>query len=138
MGRKNKNNIPLRSHDLPKTNLKFSFEFYDIIQNKYCLSKWSEKDISTTLKRLKEVCEKNFQELFKDRSTYHFHSIDWTQTTERGFPNTKIQNLEPFQFALLGVNNQKARVYGAYADNTFFIVWFDLNHEICPSFKKHT
>lgn len=46
--------------------------------------------------------------------------------------------LEPFHFALLGVNGQLTRVFGAYSSGTFYIVWFDLDHMIWPSELKHT
>ncbi|MFA6305679.1 MAG: hypothetical protein WC651_03035 [Candidatus Gracilibacteria bacterium] len=136
MGKENKFNIP--DTKLPATNLKFSFEFYDTSCNKYCLSRWPEENIAMALKRLKEICEKTFQELQRDRVTYRLHEIDWSQCREEGFPKGRINEIPNFQFSLLGINQQKARVFGGYADNTFFIVWFDLNHEIWPSFMKHT
>jgi len=134
---KNKKNITIPNHILPATNLRFSFEFYDTSCDKYCLSSWSKEQIAEALKRLKEICDKKFNELHGDR-VLGFKPVDWTQTIEKKFPSTKANLLEAFHFSLIGINNQKARVYGAYGDNTFFIVWFDIDHKIWPTFKKNT
>ncbi|MBU0580865.1 MAG: hypothetical protein KKA19_06780 [Candidatus Margulisbacteria bacterium] len=125
---------------LPKNkNIKFSFEFYDTGESKYCISKWKEHQILETLKRLKDINQKTFYEMSTGGRTYHFHPVCWESTVEKkGFSNLKVNQLEAFQFGLLGVNGQKARVFGGYADNTFYIVWFDLEHKIWPTFKKHT
>ncbi len=121
-----------------KCKIKFSFEFYDS-SCKYCLSKWGDKDVLSAIKRLKEINGKTLGELKDSRSTYHFHFVDWKNTQEKnGFPESRANQLEPYQFSLVGINNQKARVYGACAEGVFYIVWFDFEHEIWPSFKKHT
>lgn len=121
-------------------NLKFSFEFYDC-SGKYCISDWKKEDIQKTLGCLGNINTKSFSELSRDRRVYHFFEVDWKRTIEkRGFPNPRINNLPPFHFALIGVNNQKARVYGAYSGQSrvFYIVWFDLEHKIWPTEKRNT
>lgn len=139
MGAKNKIHYTVAKSEVSRNlNLKFSFEFYDG-SHEFCLSNWSKGQIAEALSRLKEICCMSFQEIRSAGRVFHFHSVLWEETTQKnGFPNKKANTLEAFQFALLGVNGQKARVFGAYADNTFYIVWFDLEHEIWPSFKKHT
>ncbi len=134
--KKPKENIP--SPQLPNQKLKFSFEYYDESE-KYCLSHFSQKQIKTTLTRLKEISTKTFQELKKDRRIYHFTEVDWQKTVEKnGFPDNRLNRLSPFHFALLGVHGQRTRVFAAYAENTLYIVWFDLEHKIWPSQLKHT
>jgi hypothetical protein len=125
--------------NLSQDKIRFSFEFYDTDRNDYCLSAWEQNQIRETLGRLKQVNTKSFQELNKDRRVMHFGEVDWGKTTEhRGFNNPTLALLPPFHFALLGVNGQKARVFGAYAGGVFYIVWFDLEHVIWPSFLKNT
>ena len=121
-------------------NISFSFEFYDISdENKYCLSQWNKEQISLALLRLRDINKKTYNEISRDSKVYHFYPVDWNKTTKKqGFSDVKLKNLSAFHFSLLGINNQKARVFGAYSQNIFYIVWFDLNHEIWPSFKKHT
>lgn len=119
-------------------NIKFSFEFYDTT-GKYCLKNWGEENLSKTLARLQDICCKKLSEIMRDKRVYHFAPVDWSQTIEKtGFPNNKVNRLDPYHFSLVGVNNQKARVYGGYAGNIFYVVWFDLEHTIWPSFKKNT
>jgi len=126
--------------DLVNTDdsIKFSFKFYDTSCKDFCLSRWGENYIALSLERLQDISRKKFCELGKGNS-YHFHEVRWEQTTKKsGFPIKDANYLNAFQFSLAGINNQKARVFGAYANNTFYIIWFDLEHEIWPSFKKNT
>lgn len=135
-----KSNIPVRPN-FPPEKIKFSFEYYDASENtKYCLSDWSKEQIKEALSRLKDINTKTFKELNTfGRRVYHFGEVYWERTVEKsGFPDPRLKYLSPFHFALLGVNGQLTRVYGAYSSGTFYIVWFDLNHEIWPSTLKNT
>lgn len=132
---KSKQEVPLSSSNIP---ISFSFRFYDETTKDYCISEWNKDKIALSLKRLKEVNEKTYNEMIRDKRTLHFHEVIWSETKKpSGFPNQANQ-LPSFQFELLGVNNGKARVYGALSNNIFHIVWFDFNHGIWPTFKKHT
>jgi hypothetical protein len=137
-GHHRENNVP--SPVLPSNQkLTFSFEYYDKCSTRYCVSKWTETQIRDTILRLQEVCTKTFNDLRIQRGVYHFNEVDWSQTTEKnGFPNSRVNELPAFHFALLNVNRQLARVFGAYSTGVFYIVWFDLNHEIWPSLLQHT
>lgn len=131
--------IPTPSLPEEKNNINFSFRYYDTTNNSYCISTWDEEKIAKTLGRLQDISNKTYNELNRGSNVYHFHPVDWAQTIKQGgFPDSRANNLEPFQFALLGINGKKARVYGALSQNTFYIVWFDINHEIWPTLKKHT
>ena len=124
---------------LPKDiTIKFSFRCYDDT-GRYCLSKWEKDDVSLALQRLKEINCKTYNELHQSRFAFSFHPVNWATTTEKdGYSDNFLKDMEPFQIAILGVNNQKARMYGALKENTFYIVWFDLEHKITPSALKHT
>jgi hypothetical protein len=103
------------------------------------VSGWDKEQIKESLGRLKDINQKNYNELWSNKAVLHFHPVIWEETTEKkGFPYKQANDMEAFQFSLLGINHQKARVYGAYSGDTFYIVWFDLNHEIWPTFKKWT
>jgi hypothetical protein len=120
-------------------HVRFSFEFYDTSDTRYCLSRATAEQVRRTLARLKEVNQNSVAELRQKSDVYHFHAVDWDRTAEpQGFPDSRLLALPSYQFALLGVNQQRARVYGVLHGNTFYIVWFDLDHAIWPSFKKHT
>lgn len=119
--------------------IKFSFEYYDIDDDEYCMSCWSSEQIKKSLKRLREINEKSFNELTRERRVFHFYQVRWEKTTKpNGFPDQRLKLLAPYHFALLSVNQKKARVYGAFSSGVFYIVWFDLEHNIWPIAKKNT
>ena len=120
--------------------IRFSFEYYDDRQvNNYCISNWNSIQIKKTMNRLKDISLKSYNDLLRENRVYHFVEVDWSSTKEKlGFPYTGVNALQAFHFALLGVNGQMARVYGAYYQGIFYIVWFDLNHEIWETPLKHT
>lgn len=120
-------------------SVSFSLEFYDNQDTKYCLSCWGQQYIREALLALKEMSTKSFKDLQRESRVRHFGEVIWEKTTEKdGFPDPRVNELPAFHFSLVGVNNQKARVYGAYQAGIFYIVWFDLEHIIWPSLLKHT
>lgn len=131
--------LPTGETDVLNKELVFSFKFYDESdEEKYCLSKFASDQVRTALKRLQEINCITLNQLRQQRNVYHFHAVDWDQTQQKnGFNNQQLSRLEPFQFSLLGVNGQLTRVFGAMSGFTFYIVWFDLNHEISPSLKRN-
>jgi len=139
VAKRNKQKVKLLEPLTSDEKIKFSFRYYDTTCNDFCLSSWGSIKIAETLKKLQDINNKTYNEINSGRTTYHFHPVSWEQTIKKnGFPLTEVNRLSAFQFALIGVNSGKARVYGALYQNTFFIVWFDLEHTIWPSFKSHT
>ncbi|MFI5270941.1 MAG: hypothetical protein ACHQT9_02760 [Candidatus Saccharimonadales bacterium] len=132
----------LAQETLEKLNLNFSFQYYDTAKgNKYCLSEWSKEDVKYTLSRLREMCTKPLSEIVRDRSSYHFYETDWNKTIFKGgFPSRigQLNKLAPFHFSIIGLNSTKARVFGAQYKSTFYIAWFDYDHEILPVKLKNT
>lgn len=119
--------------------VQFSFLHYDLERTEYCFSLGEIHDIRRSLEVFKDYNGKTWIELLRDRSTLHLHEVDWSATKEpKGFQNQAIEEAAAFQFALIGVNNQKARVFGIFEDPVFYIVWIDWNHQIQPSKKKNT
>ena len=139
MSKSKKKNYEVPTPKLPDENIQFSFRFYDTSSKEFCISRWGEEKIFASLKALQDINRKTYSELLGGKTVYHFHPVPWEQTDKKnGFPNANVNALDAFQFALIGVNGQKARVFGALARNTFYIVWFDLEHKIYPTWKKNT
>lgn len=139
MGNKHKKDVQLQSSLPTNEKIRFSFEYYDKYSSDYCLSCWGREQIRNALLRLRDICTKSFNDLSRERRVYHFGEVIWEKTTKKsGFPDSKVNQLPAFHFILHGINNQRARVYGAYYAGTFYIVWFDFNHEIWPVELKHT
>jgi len=102
------------------SNIQFSFEFYDTT-GKYSMSGWTKSQIHTALVRLKELCAMTLAEFAVQRRQFHFYETAWEKTVENHvFPDQRVNTLDPFHFALVGVNGQKARVYGALAAGAVF------------------
>ncbi len=124
--------------DWSRKKIRFSFEYYDEGHPEYCLSNWGKEQIVLTFKRLKDINSKNLLEL-QTQQPYRFHEVDWSKTIyKKGFTNPTVNCLSPFQFALVGVNGRLARVFGAFAEGIFYLVWFDLKHKIWPVTLKRT
>lgn len=138
MGSKHYKGIPQPS--LPANEkIRFSFEYYDKTSSDFCLSSWTQTQIRKALLRLQDICTRSFNDLTRERYVYHFGEVIWGETIKKsGFPDSRVNQLPAFHLALLGVNGQKTRVYGAFSTGTFYVVWFDLNHDIWPVKLKHT
>ena len=117
------------------TKLAFSFEFYD--SKEYCLSEWEKEKIRLALVRLGEINSKTLGEIMQQRKTLHFYETDWAKTIKKNGFSRDVPG-EPYHFGLPGLNGQKARVYGSVSGSIFYVVWFDFDHEIWPTFKRHT
>lgn len=133
--RRNRTSEASAGREMPfEAGLHFSFRYYDLSCSDYCISRWNERQIRRTLEILKDVSSRTYEDLWRDRRVYHFAEVIWQRTTKPlGYEELGIENLPAFHLGLLGVNGQKARLYGAYSTGVFYAIWFDLNHEIWPS-----
>lgn len=132
---------PAQTAPVEVKNLTFSFQYYDTDKgNEFCLADWDKEDIRFTLARLKEICSKTIQEIMRGAGTYHFYETNWGKSPifPNGFSARALNDLPPFHFSIVGLNHNKARVFGALSGLTFYIVWFDFEHEIIPSALKNT
>lgn len=139
MAKKNRHQSETLLPRVENEKIKFSFEFYDLSREDYCISHWQQAQIKEAIKRLRDINCKTFNKLRAQHRVLHFGEVYWEKTIEKnGFPDPRVKNMNAFHFALLGVNSQLARVYGAYSKGTFYIVWFDLNHSIWPTPLRNT
>ncbi len=137
--RKSKDTSQELENRLKNKRLSFSFEYYEPRHEKYCLSDWNKEQTAKTLERLKDISTKTFNDMLRDKRVYHFGEVIWERTIHKtGFDNVSAKRLPAFHIALLGVNRQLARVYGAYSQGVFYVVWFDLKHKIWPTALRNT
>lgn len=71
------------------------------------------------------------------KSKHHFLSAD--SLSREALERVKARELDEsldaiFSFAL----ENKLRIVGVRIDENFHVLWYDPEHEICPSSKKHT
>lgn len=71
------------------------------------------------------------------KSKHHFLSIDIL--SKEAIDRIKERNLEDYADSIFSFALQnKLRIVGIRKDEHFHILWYDPEHEICPSRKKHT
>ena len=121
-------------------SLVFSFLYYDTSSTdngRYCISCWQKEDIKEALVRLQQISQTSVPELRRAKS-WHFTPIDWSKMKKKSFPVRGMNLMENYHFALPGISKEGARVFGAISGSTFYIVWFDMHHEIWPVKLKNT
>lgn len=83
------------------------------------------------VERLAAVCKMTCSELkYPKLRALRNHFINWADTTQQSFglPNEDQLVDRPFQ---LGISaNEHGRLIGFFIDKTFYIVWFDTEHNI--------
>jgi hypothetical protein len=66
------------------------------------------------------------------------HSVDLARLIKPARDRLRELDLDDldslFRFRLSG----EERLWGVPLDNVFYVLWWDPNHEVCPSKKRHT
>lgn len=77
-----------------------------------------------------------WSEIMVDAKKQHHHVYVETfiKEAQSRLSELRIYEDQLFSLRLTGAT----RVYGILRDGVFSIIWYDCNHEICPSVKKHT
>jgi hypothetical protein len=111
--------------------IKFSFK-YLAYSDKFSLNKADNNYIIKLMERLKNVSSIAISDFRNNKSkALRAHMHDWRRTTEKdGFNclNDQLKQCEAWQFQLS--SNEHGRVHGILLDETFYIVWFDLDHAL--------
>ena len=128
-----KKSLKIRPGKLDDTKtLKFSFKYLDINHPKFSVTAKDGQYFSKVLERLKKLSELKVIEILRNRSSsLRAHPIKWRETTEpRGFQhlNEQLQSETPYQIQISA--NAHGRVHGFFLEDTFFIVWFDPDHNL--------
>ena len=102
--------------------------------------KWSMKkccDFNTViLERLVAFERQTWSEITIDakKANHHINVSRFIKEAQKRLDELKIVDDELFSLRLSGTE----RLFGILTDGVFQIIWYDCNHEICPSHKKHT
>ncbi|MCT8157695.1 hypothetical protein [Bifidobacterium polysaccharolyticum] len=126
--------------ELNEMKIIFRFDLVDLEPDcPWSLAKMSESDHAEFLKKLKQFEYSKVGELKSPRlgsfKTYHdFSKCPNQDPVERLGKYYEFEGDSIARFRLSG----KKRLYGFLIDNGFHIVWWDPEHEIWPSKKKHT
>lgn len=102
--------------------------------------RWSMKNCpdfcADILDKLVDYEGQTWSEITIDAKKQNHHiSVSYIiKEAQKRLGELKIIEDELFSLRLNGT----CRLYGILTDGVFHIIWYDCNHEICPSNKKHT
>jgi hypothetical protein len=117
---------------LPDDLLRFSFKYFDGTDEELCPSAFPTGYTRTLMERLRDLSSwtvSRFQGKYDKALRNHTH--DWPRTTRPdGFANLneQLQAYPAWQFQLS--SNQHGRVHGFIIDNTFYVIWLDVDHKL--------
>lgn len=102
--------------------------FSSVCHNKCCISNWFGDELVSLVDTFKKVESMNWSDIFKDVG------LKWERNKQI---STKLPSDFPIDAKLCSLRvSGKMRLYGYRAQEYFYIVWFDKNHEICPEGKS--
>jgi hypothetical protein len=139
MGAIKRGQVPSLSKNIPKPapqasgTIRFSFKHIDLVTNpKFALDRCRGGYLLKLLERLRDLCLLKDIEFRTSRSSsINSHQIDWSTTSEPdGFTtlNQQLREVPAWQFEI--TRNEHGRVHGFLLEDTFFVVWFDPDHEL--------
>jgi hypothetical protein len=111
----------------------FSFKHYEHNHRTYSVKCICDiNDFYTMFEKLRSMSGFKWKDIKPASHTFHFHPIEWKETTEpQGFKHLPIELREfpPWQFKLF----KECRAIGFFnQDNIFELVWIDREHKIYP------
>lgn len=115
--------------------VKFSFLFFE--QNEkfdYPPKNDALAYLKKLFEQLKVISNLTVEEFCsKKHANLHIHPINWEETSEpEGYQSLPdhLQNCQPWQFSITA--NKHGRVHGFFINETFYIVWIDVDHALYP------
>jgi hypothetical protein len=124
-----------RSVELPNDELRPEFKVCKMdMDGKWGWSTFDPRHLKEFLSRLLDCQKLTWQELRQNGS----HCVQTSQIVSDARKRLQVLQLddweELYSLRLAG----KPRIWGLKEVGIFWILWWDPNHEICPSQKKHT
>ena len=100
--------------------------------------KWSLKKsnmFSEIIPKLISFEQRNWGDIVSDKKHNHWIECEkLSKPAQNRLIELKIYYESLFSLRLTGT----LRLFGYIENGIFYIIWYDSNHEICPSHKKHT
>ena len=114
--------------------VKLSFQYLDLHDTpEFCLIGRDDQYFISVLERFRDVNKQTINEFRAPGRALRVHPIVWDKTSKpNGFsflPAQLTEGIIPYQFQLSQANG---RFHGFFIAETFYIVWFDPNHQLYP------
>lgn len=117
---------------LPK-HPSWNFSKSDLLHTKWSLVK--SDFFNEILPKLINFERRTWGDIVSDKKHNHWIDTgDFIKEAQDRLIELKIYYDQLFSLHLTG----KMRLFGYIEDGIYYIIWYDANHEICPSHKKHT
>ena len=101
-------------------------------------SKWTifnDEIKDTLLPYLKQIETQTWGQIFSDEKKNHYVPVsNFINEAKKRLEAMKIFEDELFSLRIQG----KIRLYGLIIEGIYYVLWYDNQHEIYPSKKKHT
>jgi len=108
--------------------LTFSFKHLDLNDPEFKIDRCEGKWFIKLLERKKSYCTMTPQKIKEGGKATRCHTIDWSQTSKRGF---NIPNLSyDIDERQLGISKNRGRIIGFFVENLFYVVWLDPDHNL--------
>jgi hypothetical protein len=122
-------------------NPTWSFKKCDFDHPQWGLSQ-NPKHLPQLLKKLASFELQTYGEIFSSTSgrasNTRNHWIDVEHIVKDAQDRLAAQNLNDEDSLCSLALSSLERVWGVIKAGVFYIIWYDLNHEVCPSNKRHT
>jgi len=104
------------------------FAFAKTCSNNCLLKDWQKNELQSLMSSFKKIEGMQWKEIKKDQG------LDYETITTF---NVKLPDSFPPDVGLKSLRvDQKRRLYGYRVQDTFYIIWFDKDHIVCPLGKK--
>ena len=102
----------------------------------------NSSNLTKVFRYLSDLESQKWGEILTDKSgrgkNTRSHEIDLTNLIKEAQVRAVDINVDEFD-ALCSISvGSRKRVWGYISDGLFYIIWFDMQHEICPTEKRHT
>lgn len=97
-----------------------------------------KKDFDNVVRKLKDFEKLSWAEIYTNKKWNHPISISKiSKQAKRRLEKLNIDANDQGSLYQLRIS-QKERLFGIRESEVFYVLWWDPNHEVCPSEKRHT
>lgn len=125
---KEKINKDLNDVDYDEKNGRLAFS--SVSHNKCPISSWQGDELILLIDAFKKFESEKWKDIFTDPG------LKWERNSHIAFklPRDLPEDIKLYSFRV----SSKMRLYGYRAQEFFYIIWFDRNHEVCPMGRRKT
>lgn len=126
--------VPTDISEIANELIKFSFKYLDLKNSKFSIDTKETKYFISKLQRFRDISGWKVKEFFANpNKTLRNHSINWSETTERGFGIPCVTQLDDKACQFSISKGEHGRIIGSILNNVFYVVWLDPDHKLYKS-----